>query len=210
MPAIDPSAHIGLATACARRFQGRGLTWEELCQQAMLGLTLAARRFDESRGVAFSTFAVPTILGELRRACQRTSAAHVPRTDRAKLTALEKERRAFLSREGREPTTQELATALGYPAPELALLFSGREAAYGACAALDDCEQQLVQPSFEEAVLLRDCVAHLPAQQARVLRLRAADRLSQQQAARVLGLSQSRVSRLEAEANSALRRMLRE
>ena len=210
MSGIDPAAHFGLAAACARRFIGRGLAPEELRQQALLGLTLAAKRFDDTRGVAFSTFAVPTILGELRRACQRACAAHVPRTDRARLSALDKARASLIERLAREPTLPELAAALGCSPAELTLLLEAREAAYAPRATLEDCERILVQPSFEDALLLRQSIAHLPPIQARVLGLRAEGRLSQQQAARVLGLSQSRVSRIEAEAKAALRAILRE
>ena len=72
-------AHFGLAVACAKRFQGRGVPMEELIGEAEAALLWAAVRFDEKRGVRFSTYAIPFALGALRELCRRNALMHIPR-----------------------------------------------------------------------------------------------------------------------------------
>ena len=73
--------HYGLAVYCARRFQGRGVPMEELIAEGEAALLWAASRFDEGRGVRFSTYAIPVVLGALRELCRRAHPMHVPRED---------------------------------------------------------------------------------------------------------------------------------
>ncbi len=72
---IDCAAHLGLAGACAKRFIGRGVEYEELFAHACEALALAAARYDPARGAAFSTYAVPCVLGALKRRCARERCA---------------------------------------------------------------------------------------------------------------------------------------
>ena len=84
--------HYGMAVCCARRFQGRGVPMEELIGEAEAALLWAASRFDENRGVRFSTYAVPVVLGALRDLCRRAQPMHVPRSDLRLLSAAQRAR----------------------------------------------------------------------------------------------------------------------
>jgi RNA polymerase sigma-B factor len=113
--------HQRLARHLARRYsRGDRDLLEELEQVAMLGLVQAARRFDMARGNAFSTFAVPTILGELRRYLRSDRwVAHVPRGLQERVLRAREVERALTARTGRPPGTEQLAGELGWPVEEL-------------------------------------------------------------------------------------------
>ena len=197
--------NLGLAHHCARRFVGRGIAYEELAQQAIAALLQAAQRFDVSRGLCFSTYAVPCVLGELKRFCERSSTAHIPRTDREAFRRAHREREAFLAREGREPTLPELAQALGETPEALGAVLSGAPCA---AAPLDDAMPDPQGGDFVDELLLRDVLDRLPPPMPRLLRLRCEQGLSQADVAARLQMTQVQVSRLERRAKELLRRQL--
>ena len=88
-------AHFGLAVACAKRFQGRGVPMEELIGEAEAALLWAASRFDEKRGARFSTYAIPFALGALRELCRRNAPMNIPREELRLLTAAERRNANF-------------------------------------------------------------------------------------------------------------------
>jgi RNA polymerase sigma-B factor len=107
--------HGRLARRLARRYARTAEQREDLEQVAYLGLVKAARRYDPSRAVAFTTFAVPTILGELRRFCRDTRwAVHVPRLMQERVQALRRIEDAHQAALGRSPSTAEAAKALDW------------------------------------------------------------------------------------------------
>ncbi len=216
-PIAEPMAHAGLVRHCMRRFAGRGLNAEELYQQGCVGLMTAARRFDPNRGARFSTYAVPLILGEMKRYADLCTPLRVPR-DALRLRARVMARRAALQEElGREPTAQELAERAGLTPADLCEALAAQDA----CAALSLDEplapdgpprhEVLAAGSdFVSYLLLVDLITRLPPPQGAVLRLRCLAGLSQAQTARALHLNQSAVSRAEARAREALREALEE
>jgi len=106
--------HRGLARHLAQRYVRATDQRDDLEQVAYLGLVKAAQRFDPDRGTAFSTFAVPTILGELRRHCRDTRWAwHVPRPVQERVQALRRLEDDWQSHRGRPPSAVEAARALG-------------------------------------------------------------------------------------------------
>jgi len=103
-----------LARGVARRYHGRGELPEDLNQVAMLGLVKAIKGFDPDRGFAFSTYATPTMLGELKRHFRDTGwAVHVPRGVKERALEVARVSDALSSRLGRSPSLEELAEALG-------------------------------------------------------------------------------------------------
>ena len=90
--------HYGLAIHCAYRFRERGVPMEELIGEAEAALLWAASRFDESRGVRFSTYAVPVVLGALQELCRRAGPMHVPRAEGRILAQAHKARQALRER----------------------------------------------------------------------------------------------------------------
>ncbi len=103
-----------LAHACARRFADRGEPWADLVQVAQLGVVKAVERFDPARGVSFPTFAVPTVVGELKRHFRdATWSLSVPRRCKELLTRMNVANESLHQRLGRAPTVDEIAEVLG-------------------------------------------------------------------------------------------------
>ena len=105
--------NIGLVHACARRYIGRGIDYDDLYQSGCEGLVKAAAGYDASRGVRFSTYAVPAILGEIRRLFRDGGSVRVCRSLRDLGLKIHRAEEEFRSAEGRDPTVGELAKRLG-------------------------------------------------------------------------------------------------
>lgn len=215
--AVDVQEHMGLAHLCAKRFFRHGLEYAELLREATLSLVAAASHFDPRRGAAFSTYAVPCILHDLRRACEKGEPMHVPRTQRDLLRQASLLRAELLRRTGREPTLEELATELDLPPEELGAAISARRR-------MDSLRESTFEDPHEKAVslpdhsaehfvdylLLLDVIARLPKPLPRLIQLRFIRSHTQADAARLLHISQAQVSKLEHRARQALREALRE
>lgn len=200
-----------VARHCARRFADRGEPFDDLLQVGMLGVLKAVDRFDPEHGTSFVSFALPTVLGELRRHFRDTTwAVRVPR----RLKDLHVEVGAtieFLNTEtGRAPTPDQVAHHLGIPVEHvLEALDAG--AAYRSSplnvtgereddddrpggVLLGGTDQDL--DSAEDRVLLHQAIATLPPREQRILELRFASGRSQSEIAEEIGVSQVHVSRL--------------
>lgn len=201
-------AHYGLAVYCARRFFGRGVSREELIGEAEAALLWAAARFDPRRGVRFSTYAIPFVLGALRELCRRAGPMHVPRAEARILTAVETARGKLNAREGREPTVGELAQAVGVEPGLLGEMLAAHDRMRRADGALDVQTAAAPQDSFEDWVLLKDALARLPSPYAQVLWLRFAQGWSQARLAERFGVGQPQISRWEHRGKELLRQAL--
>ncbi len=105
--------NLGLVHSCCRRFAGRGIEYDDMFQAGCVGLLKAARDFDESRGFMFSTYAVPGILGEIKRLFRDGGAIKVSRTLKELSLKVARESERFEKEKGRAPSVKELAAALG-------------------------------------------------------------------------------------------------
>jgi RNA polymerase sigma-B factor len=209
--------HLGLARHLALRYADSGEPFEDLVQVASIGLVKAVDRFDPERGVAFSTFAVPTILGELRRHFRdRGWAIHVPRD--LKEAALRVDR-AIAAHPGRPPTPAELAKATGFTVEEVldAMEAGGAHRALSLDAPTgnddDGAPSTIVDQLGDEDDELsrardRATIARLSSvldeREREILRLRFEEDLTQTEIGERVGVSQMHVSRL---IRSALTRM---
>ncbi len=196
--------HYGMAVYCARRFQGRGVPMEELIGEAEAALLWAASRFDESRGVRFSTYAVPVVLGALRDLCRRAQPMHVPRSDLRLLSAVQRERDRLCQESGCEPSVSQLAQAVGVDAQRLGEILSARERMLSA-EPDPDFSTARADDGFEDWVLLRDAIRRLPRPYTQVLWLRCVLGVPQAEIARRLGVGQPQVSRWEKRGKELLR-----
>ena len=104
--------NIGLVHACAHRFKGKGIEYDDLFQAGCIGLVKATDAFDSERGVRFSTYAVPVILGEMRRLFRDGGTVKVSRSLKELSMKAARQRDQFAKEHGREPTVSELAQAL--------------------------------------------------------------------------------------------------
>ncbi len=196
--------HYGMAVYCARRFQGRGVPMEELIGEAEAALLWAASRFDEKRGVRFSTYAVPVALGALRELCRRSQPMHVPRSDLRLLGAVQKARDAFCRANEREPSIEELAQATGVDAHQLGEMLAARERML--CAQREpDWSAAKAEECFEDLLLLKDAIRCLPQPYRQVLWMRCVMNVSQFEIAQRMGVGQPQVSRWEKRGKQLLR-----
>lgn len=111
--------NIGLVHSIANRFRNRGADYDDLFQAGCVGLIKAVDNFDESKGFAFSTYAVPVIMGEIKRIFRDGGAIKISRSLKEKTIKVQAIRDKFLSKNLREPTVSELASLSGYDVEEL-------------------------------------------------------------------------------------------
>lgn len=113
-------SNMGLVHSCAHRFRGRGIEYEDLFQAGCMGLIKAADAFDDNRGVRFSTYAVPVILGEMRRLFRDGGTVKVSRSLKELSIKVNREREFFTVRTGREPTVIELSEIINVEPEDIA------------------------------------------------------------------------------------------
>ena len=206
--------NAGLIWSVSRRFFGRGQDSEDLYQLACVGFLKAVRGFDPDYGTQFSTYAVPKIAGEIRRFLRDDGPVKVSRSvkDAARrVTAL---RHVLENRLGRAPSVGELAEAAGMTPEDVAACETAAAGVESLQRPLGDdegftLENAVGTEGIEDAVVEREAllsaVAALPERERTVIRLRFFRSLTQERAARVLGVSQVQVSRIERRAVRALR-----
>ena len=203
--------YLPLARHVTNRFDGTGRPREDLFQVACLALVKAVDRFDPDRGVAFSSYAVPTMVGALKRHLRdETWALHVPRDLQDRALRTRRTAAALTRRLGRPPTVHELATELecGDAAVLEALRAGSAYRAVSLDAPLEPAADRhparserlgYEEPRFarvEQGVDLWSLVGALGTQERAVLRLRFEFDLTQPEIARALGVSQAHVSRM--------------
>ena len=195
-------ANIGLVHACAGRFRGRGVEYDDLVQAGCVGLCKAADGFDDTRGFAFSTYAVPTILGEMRRLFRDGGTVKVGRSVKEQSRRLLQIQQTLASRLGREPAISELAQEAGLDASETAFLLNAAMPALSLTPAEDDASQldiPVPPPDLhvEDTLSLYSSIERLDTREQTIVRLRFFDGLTQAKVAEQLGISQVQVSRKE-------------
>ena len=193
--------NLGLVGSCASRFLGKGVEYEDLYSAGCVGLIHAADRFNEKLGFAFSTYAVPAILGEIKRIFRDEGSVKISRSlkERARILRLTAEK--FEKENGTVPTVSELSKILGIDDAETAELLC---AAYPVISLTDsDGERQTDIPDYDiysaidNKISLQREIDALPENDKKLIHLRYFDELTQSKTAKVLGISQVQVSRRE-------------
>ena len=207
--------NAGLIWSIVRRYNGCGVETDDLYQLGCIGFVKAVKGFDLTYGTQFSTYAVPKIAGEIRRFLRDDGPIKVGRTMREKGQALWAARERLQSRLGCEPRLSQLAEETGMTPEEIASV----ELATGAPESLQQetaegltLESTLGTDSPEERMVehiaLREAIDQLPEREKMTILLRFFKGLTQEQTARILGVSQVQISRLERRGLAALRRLL--
>lgn len=220
--------YLPLARRLARRYQRSEEPLEDLVQVASLGLVKAVDRYDTARETAFSSFAVPTILGELRRHFRdRTWSVRVPRELQELALRVDKTVASLSSATGRAPTVAEIAAAMNVGEEQVldalqaaAAYRAGSLDAPRAGASGDEMAGETLADAIgdeesgfahaEERATLEPMLAHITERERLVLRLRFSEDLTQAEIGERIGVSQMQVSRLIRQAISRLREGLRE
>ena len=206
----------GLIWSIVRRYYGRGVDPDDLYQLGCLGFLKAVQGFDPEFGTQFSTYAVPKIAGEIRRFLRDDGPVKVSRSLKEQGMAVRNARSELCLQLGREPTLSELSAQTGFSPEEIA----GAETAIDPVISLQSetgdsglTLEGLLSAGNEEETLvehiaLRHALDDLPPQEKQVLVLRYYRCMTQMQCAKVLGVSQVQVSRLERRAIGRLREEL--
>ncbi|MBQ6262464.1 MAG: sigma-70 family RNA polymerase sigma factor [Clostridia bacterium] len=196
----------GLVTGAASSFSGRGVETEDLIQIGSIGMLKAIRSFDLSRGTAFSTYAVPLIIGEIRKYLRDDGLIKVSRLKKRDGARLLRERERFISENMREPRIEELASLCGMTAEDAAVALEASSPVRSLSEPVndDDATLESMIPGRDEGIeravdriALREAIGDLPALWRKIVYLRYFRDLSQQQTADALGLSQVKISREE-------------
>ncbi len=196
-------ANMGLVKSIAVRFRDRGTETEDLIQIGCIGLIKAIRGYDESFGTMFSTYAVPLIYGEIRKFLRDDGIIKVSRELRRKATLLCRERQRIVTETGASPHISELAATVGMSVEEAAEALEATaavESLYGDGDDEPSPEMRLWTDNvaeFADSFALRQAVESLPEEEKMLVLLRYYRGMSQSGTAKILGITQVKVSRRE-------------
>lgn len=195
--------NLGLVHACAKRFKGRGIEYDDLYGAGCVGLVKAADNFDTGRGLRFSTYAVPVILGEMRRLFRDGGSVKVSRSLKELSLKATRMCEAFMTKHGRDPTISELAESLQVE-PELAAEALNAAARPVSLSADEengggqlDIPVDAPEEKLTELLSLRQVIEELDERDRALIKLRFFKNQTQTQAAKELSMSQVQVSRRE-------------
>ncbi len=198
------STNMGLVKSIALRFLGRGVELEDLIQIGSVGMIKAIRGFQPEKNCRFTTYAVPLILGEIKRFLRDDGWIKIGRETRANAAAIFRFTEEYEKKEGKSPTMETICAALSLPEEKAVLAM---ESARPALSLYEEDENTGFSPekiigedNIEKEVskiALREAVSALPKEERRLIELRYFRSLTQEQTARLLGLSQVKVSREE-------------
>lgn len=206
--------NMGLVHSCAHRFTGRGIEYDDLFQAGCMGLVKAFDAFDTERGVRFSTYAVPVILGEMRRLFRDGGTVKVSRSLKELSIKATRERENFILKNGREPTVSELSEILEV---------SGEEVTEALCAAAPvvsltidedegggqaDIPVESPENEITERLSVIKAVSDLDERDRFIIRYRYYENKTQTETAKILGMTQVQVSRREKKILEVLRKEL--
>lgn len=205
--------NIGLVHCIANRFIGRGAEYDDLYQAGCVGLIKAVDNFDESRGFLFSTYAVPVIMGEIKRLFRDGGAIKVSRSLKEKSIRVQAIREKFINSELREPTLSELASLSGFCEEELGEILNVINPVISLSVSNEDGENILDIPFDDSDEVLNKISVHqalktLSNTELLIVKYRYFEGKTQCEAAELLGISQVQVSRREKQLLTKLRKKL--
>lgn len=208
------NSNFGLVHSCANKFRGRGVEYDDLFQAGCVGLVKAADNFDCSRGFAFSTYAVPVILGEIRRIFRDGGTVKVGRALKEKSRNAVKVREQMALECGRDVTITELAEKLQVSVSEAAELITVSMPALSLTVDDEKGRAELDIPTdspeeeISEKLTLETVISSLEEKERRLIELRYFKGLTQVKTAKELGMSQVQVSRKEKAILLKMRKMM--
>lgn len=206
--------NMGLVHACAHKFKGRGIEYDDLFQAGCMGLVKAVDAFDWNRGVRFSTYAVPVILGEMRRLFRDGGSVKVSRTLKELSLKVMRTREQLAVRTGREPTVGELAELMGCDVTEIAEAISAAAPPISLTCNDEEGGAQIDIPvespeeQMADTISLSQVVGLLAENDRKLIVLRYYGGKTQTQTAQLLGMTQVQVSRREKKILTLLRQEL--
>lgn len=222
MPKTKPSRseiieeNIGLVHACANRFRGRGIEYDDLFQAGCIGLIKATDGFDSDRGVRFSTYAVPVILGEIKRLFRDGGSVKISRSLKELALKAARASEQIIKTDGAEPTVSKIAAILGVDEETAALAINAMQPTISLTEASEDGGGQIdiaVQSHEEEiaqTLSIREVVAKLDERDRNLILMRYWGNKTQSVVAEKLGMTQVQVSRREKKLLALIKQTLNE
>lgn len=201
--------NLGLVHACARRFIGRGVDYEDLVQAGCVGLIKAVDNFDESRGFSLSTYAVPVILGEIKRIFRDDGTVKISRIIKERSRKIAEFTQEYSRMNGKEPTISEIAQKLGISEEDAAQAINAAMPVYSLTD--DDSQKDYDVPvesydtEISDKIALGQILKTLPDRDRQLIELRYFKGLTQAKTAAALGMTQVQVSRKEKALLSVMR-----
>lgn len=197
------SENLGLVHACANRFRGKGIDYDDLFSAGCLGLVKAADGFRPELGFAFSTYAVPAVLGEIKRLFRDGGAVKISRSLKERARTAARLREEMTNTLNREPTLRELAEKMGVSEFEMAELVNLSQPVVSlteldeAGGGQTDIPVESGEDEIQNSLALGEVLKTLSVPDRRLIELRYYKGLTQMKTAQLLGLSQVQVSRRE-------------
>lgn len=208
-------ANMGLVRSIALRFRGRGAEYEDLVQIGSIGMLKAVKNFDLTREIRFSTYAVPLIIGEIKRFLRDDGIIKVSRSLKRTATDIAAKKNLFIQEHGREPTVSELAAACNTGEEDIvsalevsAGVISLSEPRQEGGASLENLLGADNISAIVENISLRQALSALPAEEKELIYYRYYKNCAQTEVARIMGTTQVKVSRTEKRIMEKLRREL--
>ncbi|MBP3792515.1 MAG: sigma-70 family RNA polymerase sigma factor [Ruminococcus sp.] len=206
--------NLGLVHLCAGRFKNRGIEYDELFSAGCVGLLKAAKAFDPQRGVLFSTYAVPVILGEIKRLFRDGGTVKVSRSTKELSLKLARSAQQYTLKNGCEPTISQLAQiceeseervveALNASAAPLSLTAENEDGTRQTDIPVETPEERIV-----ERLALKQALSGLEKKDKQLIYLRYFKDFTQTRTARILGMTQVQVSRREKKLLCAIREQM--
>ena len=202
-------SNVLLLKSIIRRFKGKGVEYDDLYQLACMGLLKAIKNFDESFGVVFSTYAVPMIIGEIKRFLRDDGTLKISRVIKAQALSISKYIEKYSSQNGESPSIEEISNALNINKEDVVIALDSTKAPLSLSEPIDDKDgdksSELADkiPSNEreedmvDKILLRSMIENLPPREKKIIIMRYYRDNTQSEIAKELGVSQVQVSRIE-------------
>ena len=208
------SNNLGLVHSLCKRFVGKGIEYDDLYQAGCIGLVKAYDAFDDERGICFSTYAVPVILGEIRRLFRDGGSVKVSRSIKELSLKINRYRQMFEQKNGYEPSVSQLAEMMEVTAediteaicasqPTVSLTYEGEDGITEADLPVDSSEDEI-----SDKLLLDGVLNKLSETERKIIKYRYYDYLTQSKTAELMNMTQVQVSRSEKKILYKLRQML--
>ncbi len=214
------NGNLRLVLSIVQRFSGRGDSADDLFQVGCIGLIKAIENFDVTQNVQFSTYAVPMIIGEIKRYLRDNNAIRVSRSIRDTAYKALTAREEMINQLGREPSVTELSAKMGIPCDELVTALEAIQDTVSLfdpvfqdgndtlCVMDQICDSKNTAESIEQTLTINDAIAKLPERERKIINLRFFEGQTQMEIAEEIGISQAQVSRLEKSALKSIRAKL--
>ena len=211
--------NLGLVRSCALKFKDRGVEYDDLVQIGSIGMLKAIKSFDFSRGTAFSTYAVPLIIGEIKRFIRDDGLIKVSRIYKKQGAILMREREKYISENGKEPHIEELAMLCNMKVEDAVIALDASSPVNSLSASLNnDDENYTLENTLSDTkndidnkidrLALSQAISALPPLWRKIIVMRYLKEYSQQKTAQLLGLTQVKISREEKKIFETLRKEL--